>query len=98
MSSPQHTGEGELLKSKLPAKYASRLSSHRAIGVEVIANRAGGEEQLEMYRLLMENVWAMIQEGFSERVIEVGKMTPEDLEWWFRDYMRWTVSQCQGLD
>jgi hypothetical protein len=51
-----------------------------------------------MYRLLMENVWAMIQEGFSERVIEVGKMTPKDLEWWFRDYMRWTVSPYQGLD
>ena len=45
-----------------------------------------------MYQLMMENVWAMIQEGFSENVIEVGKTTAEDLNWWFRDVMRWRVS------
>lgn len=42
-----------------------------------------------MYHLLQENVWAMIQEGFSETVIELGKTTANDLEWWFRDVMRW---------
>ena len=77
--------------SKL-GKWADKVSSDRAIGVEVIALRAGGQEQYEMYRLLQENVWAMIQEGFSEKIVEVGKTTAEDLEWWFRDVMTWRVS------
>jgi methylase of polypeptide subunit release factors len=90
-----HTGEGRLLTSKLDLKWASRLSSCRAIGVETIAARVGGQEQLDMYRLMMENVWAMVQEGFSERVVQVGKTTAEDLEWWFRDVMRWRVSRTR---
>ena len=28
------------------------------------------------------------KKGFSEKVVEVGKTTAEDLEWWFRDVMR----------
>jgi hypothetical protein len=87
-----HTGEGRLLLSKLDPQWAARISSCRAIGIETIAARIGGEEQLGMYHLMMENVWAMIQEGFSEKVIEVGKTTAEDLEWWFRDVMRWKVA------
>jgi hypothetical protein len=88
-----HTGEGRLLLSKLGPKWSSRTSSNRAIGVEVVAARAGGQEQLGMYQVMMENVWAMIEEGFSEKVIEVGVTTTEDLEWWFRDVMRWRVSR-----
>lgn len=86
-----HSGEGYTLMEKL-GSYASRVSTNREIPVEVIATRAGGKEQLEMYRLLTQNVWAMIQEGFSEKVVKVGKTTSADLEWWFRDVMRWRVS------
>lgn len=86
-----HTGEGQLLMEKLGPKWASRVSSKREIGVEVVAARVGGDEQLGMYRLMMENVWAMVQEGFSDKVIEVGKTTAEELEWWFRDVMRWRI-------
>jgi hypothetical protein len=78
--------------SNLDPHWASRVSSHRMIGVEVIAKRVGGKEQLDMYKIMMENIWAMIQEGFSEKVIEVGKTTSQDLVWWFRDVMRWRVS------
>lgn len=92
-----HTGEGQLLLSKLGPKWASRTSSHRAIGVDVVAARVGGEEQLGMYKRMMENVWAMVAEGFSEKVVKVGETTAEDLEWWFRDVMRWRVSQSLGL-
>ena len=72
--------------------WADRVSSDRAIGVEVIALRAGGKEQLDHYKLLQENVWAMIQEGFSEKIIQVGKTTADDLVWWFREVMVWRVS------
>lgn len=90
----QHTGEGQLLLEKLGSKWSSRVSSERALGVETIASRVGGSEQIEMYKLLMENVWAMIAEGFSEKVIQIGETSSEDLEWWFRDVMRWRVGVC----
>jgi len=91
-----HSGEGQLLLSKLPAKYRGRVSSHRPIGVEVVAARVGGEEQLGYYHMMQENIWWMIQEVFSERVIEIGKTTATDLEWWTRDTMRWKVSDLDG--
>nr|XP_031857323.1 uncharacterized protein CI109_007271 [Kwoniella shandongensis]KAA5524395.1 hypothetical protein CI109_007271 [Kwoniella shandongensis] len=83
-----HTGEGQLLLQKLGPKWAKRVSSERAIGVEVVAARVGGEEQLSMYRLMTENVWRMIEEGFSNEVITVGETTPTDVEWWFRSRMQ----------
>lgn len=86
-----HEGEGRVLLNNLSPKYLQRTSSCRAIPVEVIAARVGGEEQLREYRRMMENVWAMVAEGFSEKVITVGETTPTDLEWWFRDTMRWKL-------
>lgn len=83
-----HTGEGQALRSNLAPKWVERLSSHRMLGVETIAVRAGKQEQLDMYRQMMENVWAMIKEGFSEAVVEPGKTTSIDLEWWFRARMQ----------
>ena len=77
--------------------WADRVSSDRAIGVEVIAMRAGGEEQLHYYKMLQSNIWAMIQEGFSEKVIQVGKTTADDLVWWFRELMVWQVSKSLTL-
>lgn len=84
-----HRGEWDLFLSHIPDTFHSRISSNPALAVETIAYRAGGSEQLDMYRLLQENVWAMIQQGFSEEVVQVGKTTATDLEWWFRDVMRW---------
>jgi hypothetical protein len=91
-----HTGEGAHLISKLHPKYAARVSSCRALGVETIAARTGGNEQLELYRTMTENVWAMVQEGFSEAIVKVGETTAADLEWWFRDVMRWKVRLSTG--
>ncbi|KAG8878302.1 hypothetical protein FRB98_006280 [Tulasnella sp. 332] len=83
-----HTGEGRTLFKNLPQKWADRCASERMIPVEIINLRAGGESQLNMYRLMMENVWAMIAEGFSLAVIEPGVTTAEDVEWWFRSRMQ----------
>jgi hypothetical protein len=47
------------------------------VPVEIIATRTGGEEQLSTYRGMMRLVWAMIEEGFSERVVKVGETTVE---------------------
>ncbi|RKU40373.1 hypothetical protein DL546_003103 [Coniochaeta pulveracea] len=37
------------------------------------------------YRKLMSTAWAMISEGFSERVIAPGESTTTDVEWWLRE-------------
>lgn len=72
-----HTGESRTLLSHLGSYYSSLTSSERMVPVEIIATRTGGEEQLSTYRGMMRLVWAMIEEGFSERVVKVGETTVE---------------------
>lgn len=86
-----HAGETHALMLGLDPEYLFRTSPCRAIPVEVIAARVGGEAQLEQYQHMMETVWAMVSDGFSEKVITAGVTTPQDLEWWFRDTMRWRL-------
>ncbi|KAK8849845.1 hypothetical protein IAR55_005181 [Kwoniella newhampshirensis] len=74
-----HTGEGRLLLNKLGPKWRKRVSSERAIGVEVVAARVGGEEQLKMYQLMTENVWRMIEEGFKHPYAREGDMLHVDI-------------------
>ncbi|THG98330.1 hypothetical protein EW026_g3834 [Hermanssonia centrifuga] len=38
--------------------------------------------------MLQETTWAMIEEAFSEQVIQPGVTTTEDVEWWYREKMR----------
>lgn len=45
------------------------------IGVEYVAGRVNG--MLEYYRELQETTWALIEEAFSEKVIDVGATTTE---------------------
>jgi len=56
------------------------------LAVEFVARRV--DEQLEAYKMLMGTAWRMVHEAFSERVVEVGHTTAEDLSWWFRDQMQ----------
>ncbi|KAG8851133.1 hypothetical protein FRB96_009474 [Tulasnella sp. 330] len=80
-----HTGEGEALLGNLTHKFRRRVSSERMIPIEIVSLRAGGESQLAAFKLMTENIWAMIAEGFSLAVIEPGVTTADDLVWWFRD-------------
>ncbi|TLD39238.1 putative lipo protein [Venturia nashicola] len=82
-SSGLHAGEAKRIESEIGKHWASKFVVVPMLGVEVVGTMPKG--QLKHYKLMMESAWAIIKEGFSERVIVPGKTTTEDVEWWLRD-------------
>ncbi|KAF2209177.1 hypothetical protein CERZMDRAFT_107232 [Cercospora zeae-maydis SCOH1-5] len=81
-----HAGEYLKLLEEVPSPWNERLVSKPMVAVEYIATMP--DSRLHWYRKLMETAWAVIEEGFSERVIIPGETTTEDVEWWFRDKLQ----------
>lgn len=48
-----HTGEGRVLMREL-GDWAHKVSSERMLGVEIVAARSGGREQLDLYRMMQQ--------------------------------------------
>ncbi|CAG8979828.1 hypothetical protein HYALB_00002600 [Hymenoscyphus albidus] len=82
-SSGLHVGELEMLKEKLGKGWVEKFVVERMVAVEFVATMVEG--RLGWYRKLQETAWAMITEGFSSSVIEPGKTTTADVEWWLRE-------------
>ncbi|KAJ3564835.1 hypothetical protein NP233_g8030 [Leucocoprinus birnbaumii] len=78
-----HVGEHDVLLSELGEKWASRFVNEPMLAVEYVATQLDG--QLPYYRMLQETVWAMLEEGFSHKVVRPGITSTEDLSWWFRE-------------
>ncbi|KAF5387670.1 hypothetical protein D9615_000606 [Tricholomella constricta] len=81
-----HVGELAVLEEQLGERWMARTVNEPLLSIEYVATRVEG--QLNYYRKLQDIVWAMLEEGFSHQVIEPGKTTTEDLEWWFREKMQ----------
>jgi hypothetical protein len=74
-SSGMHAGELGKVVEKLGKKWRGRLVSEPMIAVEYIGTMIRG--RLPWYRKLQETAWAIISEGFSEKVITPGETTTE---------------------
>jgi hypothetical protein len=74
-SSGMHAGELGKIKSRLGKKWNKRLVSEPMIAVEYIGTMV--KSRLPWYRKLQETAWAIITEGFSEKVISPGETTTE---------------------
>lgn len=72
-----HKGEYDNLVKFLGPKWSDRFVMQPMVAVEYISKMP--KQQLGWYRKLMETAWAMISEGFSEKVITPGKTTTEVL-------------------
>ena len=81
-----HAGEYGNLLSNIPVPWKERFVSEPLVAVEYIATMP--RSRLHWYRKMMETAWAVIDEGFSERVIVPGETTTEDVEWWFREKLQ----------
>ncbi|PPJ58398.1 hypothetical protein CBER1_08067 [Cercospora berteroae] len=81
-----HAGEYKKLLEEVPAPWDECFVSKPLVAVEYIATMP--KSRLHWYRKLMETAWAVIDEGFSERVIVPGRTTTEDVEWWFREKLQ----------
>ncbi|KAI0082357.1 hypothetical protein K474DRAFT_1585357 [Panus rudis PR-1116 ss-1] len=82
-----HVGEWEVLQEELGEHWVARFVNEPMIGIEFVATRVKG--QLEYYKLMQETAWALIEEAFSERVVQPGVTTTEDVEWWYREKMQY---------
>ncbi len=67
----------------LPTTYQDRIVSAESLAVAWIETRTDSE--MKLYEGLVVITKQIIQEAFSNAVIEVGKTTTSDVEWWMRD-------------
>jgi hypothetical protein len=77
-----HAGEREALEAALGPELLKRVVREPRLAVEMIETRIPA--QMPRYRQVEETVHALIAIAFSEVVIQPGKTTAEDVEWWLR--------------
>lgn len=75
------TEYGEFMQ-KLPADLQKRIVSAERLSVGWLETRT--EKEMAVYPLICRLSHQIIQEGFSEQVIQPGITTTEDVMWWFR--------------
>jgi len=74
--------EHEEFLQKLPAEYVKRIVSAEKLAVGWLETRT--EKEMTIYPLICRLSHQIIQEGFSEQVIQPGVTTTDDVVWWFR--------------
>lgn len=72
----------EILMSKLPAAYQSKVVSAEPLAVGWLETRTPRE--INYYQKLVAITHEMIADAFSSKVVTPGITTTDDLVWWFR--------------
>lgn len=67
---------------KLPADYQKRIVSAEKVAIGWLETRT--EKEMTLYPMICRLSHQIIQEGFSEAVIQPGVTTTDDVVWWFR--------------
>ncbi|MCH6560610.1 M24 family metallopeptidase [candidate division KSB1 bacterium] len=80
-----HTGF-ESLHAKLPKKYVDRIVSGERLAIGWLETRI--PEEIEVYPSICRIAHRIIAEGLSDKVIQPGITTTEDVEWWYRERIR----------
>jgi len=75
-------GEWEAMRAALGDRFTGRFVRREMLALEYIEERL--PEMLPTYRAMQEEVHEIIATAFSERVIEPGRTTTEDVVWWLR--------------
>ena len=78
--------EWEAFMSALPNKYHSRVVSAWDLAIQWLETRSSVE--MTVYPQIVRIAHEIIAEGFSDRVIQPGVTTTEDLVWWYRERIR----------
>ena len=76
----------DMLTSNLEDKYVKRLISAESLGVGWLETRT--ESEMIVYPNIVRMAHQIIAEGFSEKVIQPGITTTDDVVWWYRDKIR----------
>ncbi|KAK4162380.1 hypothetical protein QBC43DRAFT_302142 [Cladorrhinum sp. PSN259] len=83
-----HAGEYDLVKTGLSDSVKTKLVTEPMVAVEYVATMPSCHSRKGWYKRLQETAWSVIHEAFSESVIEPGKTTTEDVEWWMRERLQ----------
>lgn len=75
--------EYEALREALPARYRQRLADEPGLAIGWLETRIPAE--LEVYPQIVRIAHRILAEGLSERAIQPGVTTTEDLAWWYRE-------------
>lgn len=78
--------EYEALQAALPAALRGRLVSGERLAVGWLETRI--PEEMVLYPQIVRIAHAIIEEGFSEAVIQPGVTTTDDVVWWYRERVR----------
>jgi Xaa-Pro aminopeptidase len=78
--------EQKIFLDKLPASYKPKVVSAEKLGVAWLETRT--EREMQLYPQLIQITHQIIAEGFSEKTIQPGVTTTDDLVWWFRQRIR----------
>lgn len=70
----------------LPKKYQSKVVSAENIAIGWLETRTASE--MIVYQNIVRMAHQIIAEGFSEKVIQPGITTTDDVVWWYRDRIR----------
>lgn len=76
----------EKLKSVLPTKYEKRLVNAEDLAIGWLETRT--ESERVVYQNIVRMAHQIIAEGFSEKVIQPGVTTTDDVVWWYRERIR----------
>lgn len=74
------------LMEVLPKKYQSRIVGAEKVAIGWLETRTKSE--MIVYQNIVRMAHQIIAEGFSEKVIQPGITTTDDIVWWYRDRIR----------
>lgn len=74
------------LMAVLSEKYQSRVTSAENVAIGWLETRTNSE--MAVYPNIVRMAHQIIAEGFSEKVIQPGVTTTDDVVWWYRDRIR----------
>lgn len=74
------------LMEVLPKKYQSRVVGAENVAIGWLETRT--ESEMVVYQNIVRMAHQIIAEGFSEKVIQPGITTTDDVVWWYRDRIR----------
>ena len=78
--------EYEGMVAAWPQTYRDRIAGAENLAVGWLETRT--ESEMELYPMIVKIARTIIAEGLSEKVIQPGVTTTDDVEWWYRDRIR----------
>ena len=76
----------EELKEAIGKKYSDRLVSAEKVAVGWLETRS--QKEMTIYPHIVRIAHEIIKEGFSDKVIQPGVTTTDDVVWWYREKIR----------